>query len=186
MATNKLLFTIASNERLMSRIKDRRYAMFIAVFTGMPLDLQKDRQVGLFFTTNPDRSSSTNSLTNGPPTDRDFFILAHPIENELVVETSDVYDPFQSQTLAHMTGVGFLSKIMSFDDVEYLLRQIPIPPKRLHPDFNCQHWTGLALEKLRNNFVITVDQYEKAMDGMVEGISDATEEPEPVLEAVPV
>ena len=95
-----------------------------------------------------------------------------------------MYDPFQSQTLAHMTGVGFLSKIMSFDDVEYLLRQIPIPPKRLHPDFNCQHWTGLALEKLRNNFCITADQYEKAMDGMVEGISDATEEPEPVLEPI--
>lgn len=170
-----IIAAVTGSERLMSRITDKQYAMFVAVYTGQPVDMQQHRHVGLFFTTDPMR------LATGKDKAREFFVHAQPLQMDYVVAVHDDYDPFDSQDLAHIIGVGMLSRVMSFDDVEFRLRQIDIPSCQDQPDFNSQIWTGLALEKLRNTGCIDEDQFEKAMDGMVQGIADATEEPEPVL-----
>ncbi|KAF2136063.1 uncharacterized protein K452DRAFT_292716 [Aplosporella prunicola CBS 121167] len=133
----------------------------IAVFKGDPVDYQIFRHTMLWFRF-ADQLPPVSIDVMGPPQEFQFQVR----EN---------YDPSQSRDFAKEVSVGYLRVAMTKPQLVNLISQTPL--ENSNPEFNCQVWVEAALKRLQAQNYISEDEYRAGVDGMVDAIMEARDEP---------
>ncbi|EOD45705.1 hypothetical protein GTA08_BOTSDO03033 [Neofusicoccum parvum] len=141
----------------------------ILVFKGEPLDYQRHRHTALSFRPLfPEDAGGPGALVvhiTGPP-------------GELGFQVYDRYDASRDpgRTLVKDVMVGTLRKEASKAEVVQLLAGVPI--ENWDREFNCQSWVEKGMRKLREIEWVSEEEFEQGLDGMIECILEADEDPE--------
>lgn len=138
----------------------------ITVEKGSPLDYQMYRHTALCLRpTDPTNTSSSSPM----------LIQASGPKGEYVLETVDNCDPATNSALAKEVHVATIRAPVSKIQLAALLYQVSV--RNGDPEFDCQKWVGDALQKLAEAGCIERDECEKGIEGMVEIIMEAEDEP---------
>lgn len=129
----------------------------VAVYKGEPLDWSEYRHTGLHF-----------DFGDGSP-----FLFVHVEGSAQMFQYSELtsYDPQKSARLVRLVNVGYLLKDASRAQIQHLMRLVPVDNSE--KSWNCQHWVGSALERLRDAGRLSSDDCEAGLDGMVTAIAGA-------------
>ncbi|KAH7062291.1 hypothetical protein B0J12DRAFT_233313 [Macrophomina phaseolina] len=143
----------------------------ILIFKGEPLDYQRHRHTALsfrpLFPEDSDGPAGTTLVVHvtGPP-------------GELGFQVWDNYDPSHDAggTLVKDVLVGTLRKETTKSEVVQLLAGVPI--ENSDREFNCQSWVEKGMRLLREMEWLSEEEVEQGLDGMIDCILEAEEEPE--------
>ena len=84
-------------------------------------------------------------------------------------------NPTESKKFAEMVEVGYLTSPASFTQVRQALQRILIDNQ--DREFNCQTWVENALKRLVEDGQLSTADYDRALNGMVDAIAAAEDEP---------
>lgn len=80
-------------------------------------------------------------------------------------------DPTLLHDFAHKVEVGFLATALVMPQLVEILRKVEIDNSNW--EFNCQTWVERALNSLKGKGLISGEQYERGVNGMVDAIAEA-------------
>jgi len=124
---------------------------------GSPLDYPQYRHTALWI-----------QYANGSA-----LILAHIVgpNGDYVFETRESAVPWETQGFARKIDVGLLAATATPAQIVQALRRVPINNR--DREFNCQTWVEDVLRTWKNADILSVELYEKDVDGMVDVIAEA-------------
>lgn len=133
----------------------------ILVHKGDPLDYQMYRHTTLLFQLDQNDAHAMLVEVVGP-------------NGEFQFETREVANPHESPGLAKEVDVGCLPKSTTADCMVEILKTVPI--ENLDREFNCQVWVERALSTLRDLEYLSSEDYERAIDSMVDAIAERADD----------
>ncbi|KAK7550715.1 hypothetical protein IWX49DRAFT_370373 [Phyllosticta citricarpa] len=168
------------------------FSVSVLVFKGDPVDWQRYRHTALCFrpassspspppTPSPRcqrRDSSSGNEESAPASPPPLIIHAIGAPYEYEIQAIDDYEPRRDpeRTLVRDITVGKLRKAVTKEHLISVVSKIPVDNN--DSEFNCQTWVEKALKQLSDDDWLTAEEYNNGVDGMVEGIIEAEEEPE--------
>lgn len=167
------------------------FNLSVLVFKGDPIDWQRYRHTALCFrpassspspppTPSPRRrrrnsSSGNETSAQAPPAPLIIHVIGASQEYEQqAIEYEPRRDP--NRTLVRDITVGKLRKAVTKQEVISMMETVSVDND--DSEFNCQTWIEKALKVLSDNGWVTKEEYNDGVDGMVETIIEAEEEPE--------
>lgn len=134
----------------------------IIVYKGSPLDYSQYRHTSLWL----------RFADRTPP------LLAHIVGpwGEFVFESRESFEPWESQRYAKIVDVGTLTAAATSAQMVRALQNVPINNR--DREFDCQKWVKDALKRFKNAGHLSIESYEKGVDGMVDAIAEAEDEEE--------
>ncbi|KAK5989199.1 hypothetical protein PT974_10699 [Cladobotryum mycophilum] len=138
-----------------------KYNVHIIVYKGDPLDYQKFRHTGIWFT---------------PVLDGAHYFF-HIIETDqgYLFETRPNFDPTKSRTFAEKVDVGETRISLAPSELMRTMQRVPI--ENDNPEFNCHLWVDRATTAMVDRGYLTRQQCDDGLDEMMEITLKATDEP---------
>ncbi|KAI1487882.1 hypothetical protein F5X96DRAFT_680925 [Biscogniauxia mediterranea] len=134
--------------------------LWILIFSGQPRDIQSTRVTELYIVFNENESTNLTIQIQGQ----------HP--SFKVKEVWNKPPPRSRPRFLRRLAVSTLPTDSEFDT---RLRDAIVRTRvdNVEPDWTCQSWVGDVLTELQNADLITVDEGDSALNGMVNCISQA-------------
>ncbi|EKJ76926.1 hypothetical protein FPSE_02924 [Fusarium pseudograminearum CS3096] len=137
-----------------------RYTVYVAVHKGDPMDFSKYRHTGLWFV-------PENSVPH-------YFYHVRGKPTVFLFEMRKNWDPTRSANFAKKVLAGRISHPLTASELEQHMRSVTVGND--DHEFNCQQWVQMALLLLRQKGLLTQEQYDAGVDGMIDATMEAADE----------
>ncbi|KAI1327207.1 hypothetical protein F5Y16DRAFT_372339 [Xylariaceae sp. FL0255] len=135
--------------------------IWILIFTGRPRDIQSARVTELYIAFNEDESANVTISLQGQ----------HP--NFVVHETWNQPPPRRRQNFHRRLAISTIVTRGSEPDMSVRDAIWSTPVNNAEPDWSCQSWVGDVVTVLQEADLITAEEGDNALNGMVNYISQA-------------